>query len=67
MALDGKLGALAANHGGHAFVPALDDAAHANLEGKGLAAIATRVKLCAVRQRARVVHLDIVALLWFLT
>src|SRR3990172_3125890 len=45
-------------HGGHALVPALDDAAPAQREGEGLAAVHRAVELGAILEPAGVVHGD---------
>mmetsp|Transcript_7232 Transcript_7232/g.21401 ORF Transcript_7232/g.21401 Transcript_7232/m.21401 type:complete len:570 (+) Transcript_7232:318-2027(+) len=61
---EGELGDLALLHAGHADIPALDDLPLAEAEDEGLAALARGVEAAPVRrERADVVHRDLVALL----
>ena len=54
----GQLGTLADGHLRDALVPALDDLAHADLEGELVAAVAGAVELVPVGKGAGVVHED---------
>lgn len=61
---DDKRGTFADLHGGNTFIPTTDDFLATHMELEGVIAIAGRIKLCSVHQRARVVHLHVALLDW---